>query len=861
MANIFKKFVLSFVVLILALSPAYTVYAQTPAARNISVFRVDGNNATMARNHLGRESTPRAGQRLSEGNIVSTGRDTAVYLQLDEASILKMSESARVQVGSTRNLLSLTVQSGVALVDVTTQNPGQSLETRVGNIGLTVRGTLFFIGRRDTDTTTITMLSGSGVMVAMAGTGETIEIPLDSGLTMRVQNLFDGANLQEIVEQSITIHPFSINDLGLFELEEILTRQDYLIEIGTLTPDGIALAEELVEVRREERSRRLEARTREFVHERIVLPPPQNDRPSNTPRPDNGSGSYENQNGPADYVIIRGHRINIWVTELNLSNLGLTNSDIIPLSRLTNLRHLNLYGNNISDLSPIAGLGNLVSLELGSNQIGDDGLHVFSPMTSGFAQPIAGVVGAGQMGGAQPNWLFEPVDWMPMQDPTVTLFYDLQGGTAVGDAHDPVTLSPGDQITVAVAPIPPAGYMFSHWSHNAGGIGPTFYPGTMFEMLNASMTLFAIWIADPPDTFTLTFYGGLGAMFIPSPITGLSAGDIVTIPPDIPMLGPAMFWGWSLFPGSMFADIQPGDQFTMPGHNVTLYAAWEFMDPGDPGDPGGIPTPTPTPMPTPPPTPPPPQRGFPNLTTLGLANNNITNIWPLAYLPSLQFVNLAGNDIADWWPLSHLDNVQGRPLDWQFSGLAAVLELAFCEYCECECIDCYKLCTCFDDYPYLDAPYTKEEDELYEVEEEDDDNDDEPYDEDYGFGGDGGYYKKVEDDEDYNELEQDDEDEPYDEDHNQNGDEGYYKKEDDDEDVYETDPDDDDFTDPDDDLLETGDDIYTGGSDPDNSGSYSGYTPASDYSAGYASTNYSSGSSSDDPSTVSFPEDDFDMDT
>ncbi len=55
-------------------------------------------------------------------------------------------------------------------------------------------------------------------------------------------------------------------------------------------------------------------------------------------------------------------------------------SDISPLSGLTNLTWLDLYGNSISDISPLSGLTNLTWLELSSNSISD--LTPLSGLTS-----------------------------------------------------------------------------------------------------------------------------------------------------------------------------------------------------------------------------------------------------------------------------------------------------------------------------------------------------------------------------------------------------------------------------------------------------------------------------------------------
>ena len=59
---------------------------------------------------------------------------------------------------------------------------------------------------------------------------------------------------------------------------------------------------------------------------------------------------------------------------LNLTELGVDNSqlsDVSGLAGLTNLTHLNLWSNQLSDVTPLAGLTNLTKLELGNNQLSD----------------------------------------------------------------------------------------------------------------------------------------------------------------------------------------------------------------------------------------------------------------------------------------------------------------------------------------------------------------------------------------------------------------------------------------------------------------------------------------------------------
>ena len=103
------------------------------------------------------------------------------------------------------------------------------------------------------------------------------------------------------------------------------------------------------------------------------------------------------------YITIRGEQFSTSLTTLDLARWGLTNeeilplrymvnleeliiantiqvygdrysgllSDITPLAELTNLKTLNLRGNNINDITPLANMTQLVDLMLGGNQIND----------------------------------------------------------------------------------------------------------------------------------------------------------------------------------------------------------------------------------------------------------------------------------------------------------------------------------------------------------------------------------------------------------------------------------------------------------------------------------------------------------
>jgi len=69
-----------------------------------------------------------------------------------------------------------------------------------------------------------------------------------------------------------------------------------------------------------------------------------------------------------DFITIKGERYSTSLFELDLSDRGLSNSDIIPLKHMKNLEVLKLGRNQISDLTPLSGLTSLTVLFLYDNK-------------------------------------------------------------------------------------------------------------------------------------------------------------------------------------------------------------------------------------------------------------------------------------------------------------------------------------------------------------------------------------------------------------------------------------------------------------------------------------------------------------
>ena len=248
--------------------PALSVIAEAPSARVLSVFRVDGYNAYLMQELDGRHITPRQGQRLGLGNVMRTGLDTQVYMQLDRASIVKQDEESTVEVSVMGNRLVLSVLEGSILVDVEELEQGHSLETRIGGTVMSVRGTLFIAAERDDGTTVITMLSGDGAVFV-----PNLDVAVLIWDEEHLFNLIDAGFFSEEPlqagyafwlghddEDEFEVRPIDLQEMSLFELQEVYNYSEYLLEVGTLTPEMLVQLPPLISLRQIERSIRLEAR-------------------------------------------------------------------------------------------------------------------------------------------------------------------------------------------------------------------------------------------------------------------------------------------------------------------------------------------------------------------------------------------------------------------------------------------------------------------------------------------------------------------------------------------------------------------------------------------------------------------------
>ena len=87
--------------------------------------------------------------------------------------------------------------------------------------------------------------------------------------------------------------------------------------------------------------------------------------------PDSDDKEATGSENPDGSITISGKKIAPDTKSLLLANKNLTNSDIAPLSQLSELESLSISGNSVSDLAPISGLKKLNFLQISDNRISD----------------------------------------------------------------------------------------------------------------------------------------------------------------------------------------------------------------------------------------------------------------------------------------------------------------------------------------------------------------------------------------------------------------------------------------------------------------------------------------------------------
>ncbi|MDR2168245.1 MAG: FecR domain-containing protein, partial [Clostridiales bacterium] len=267
-----RRIISALIVFLLVFQVATPVFAATQTARNIVIFEVEGEEATMTRG-AARSFAARANQRMGNGYTISTGRDSFVWLLLDEDSVVKIDQNSKIQFGNARgNNLSISVLSGAITTNTAAQSAGNSVNVRAGNSALAVRGTLFVVENLPDNRVVITMLAGSG---------SVNDIPLEAGEFLQI---FDTESERVYETQTLVID----QELSLSVLTAILDNISYVIEAGLIDTEAaeivIAQVEELMQEAIEALEEERAARDAEIEAEAEAAPPvPEPTTPAATP--------------------------------------------------------------------------------------------------------------------------------------------------------------------------------------------------------------------------------------------------------------------------------------------------------------------------------------------------------------------------------------------------------------------------------------------------------------------------------------------------------------------------------------------------------------------------------------------------
>lgn len=231
-----KRLLCVFLVLTLALGLFVPGALAAEKARTLVILQIDGS-ASMTKG-TSKSFTANEDMKLAAGYTVSTGAKSYVVIKADDKSLITLDERSKIQISKAWfGKLSLSVLSGGISVDAAPQNRGESVEIRVGNSALTIRGTEF-VAENGSEGPVYTMLSGSGEVAGQ---------PLGAGQMTSIVPGPDGQPLSQPV-------PLALGDgLSLFALRTILEKKEALLASGVLKESDLELLDTLIEQKQAER--------------------------------------------------------------------------------------------------------------------------------------------------------------------------------------------------------------------------------------------------------------------------------------------------------------------------------------------------------------------------------------------------------------------------------------------------------------------------------------------------------------------------------------------------------------------------------------------------------------------------------
>ena len=247
------------------------------AGRTMSVLKVDGEQAWVNRSGM-KELTAFDGMALGQGDSVSTGMETGLYIQADGDKTVKMDQNSIVEITKVSSKkLKLELKSGELFFHVENHlADDETLEIDAAGTTLSIRGTAGLFGCHG-DQVTLYLLEGT-VVWTVDGKPVTITAGQRMTATVKRQEGRQGASAGRVTE-------FTAADLNSFELEAVLERLDKLeipasVDLEAAQKDG-RLGRRVSDLRRTER----EAQERTAAAIAMAA--------ASMPHTEPGSGSYE----------------------------------------------------------------------------------------------------------------------------------------------------------------------------------------------------------------------------------------------------------------------------------------------------------------------------------------------------------------------------------------------------------------------------------------------------------------------------------------------------------------------------------------------------------------------------------------
>ena len=166
-------------------------------------------------------------------------------------------------------------------------------------------------------------------------------------------------------------------------------------------------------------------------------------------------------------------------------------------------------------------------------------------------------------------------------DPTsLQVVYFANGADAGAPPVDSNTYSVGDQVIVLAntGSLVRDGFAFAGWNTSEDGTGITYMPGDSFDMGDAEVELFAVWIADGSPSYTIS-YNGNGADSGSAPASQTKTqGQPLTLAGNTGNLARAgfTFAGWNTQADGLGTDYAEGATFEVDA-DTTLYAKWTAL--------------------------------------------------------------------------------------------------------------------------------------------------------------------------------------------------------------------------------------------------------------------------------------------